>query len=560
MSDRRFTDKPDLAPWSVRGLAEDHPAMLQDRTLFPSTVVEVTADAPDRLLVSGANNRKLGATVEKGAFKGYGLYGLSLEERATCPTDCAVRDVCYGNGMQMARRHRIGDPDVFYDRLATELADLCIALEDTGGGVLVRLHVLGDFPSVEYVGFWGDALDEHPNLAVYGYTARRSTSWGGDEIGDAIQSLKDRYPDRFRIRWSSTVSRPDGTMVIGNVPKSARIDEGIVCPSQTDATACCATCALCWEPAAAKDSIVFIKHGPKSDAVAAEAAMDTGQDDKPGAEDNTRPVAPLQLAASVKPAPITHSTPEVRMVSPADLRIEAAYQRDLSGRSVTLIRKIVTTWDWTKFKPPVCAETPDGLFVIDGQHTAIAAASHPGIVKIPVLIVQAKAVETRARAFVSHNRDRLAMSPLQIFHADAAAGDPATRTLLAIAERVGASIPRAAPARGRGKPGQMIAVTDLKATLTAHGEAVVERIMRIAVMAQRAPLTRLETRALRMLLTAGHFAAARTWPDSRIANAMKGLPELESDARAVASDSGQGADRAAAVLICVKAEEAAQAA
>src|SRR5688572_10688814 len=114
MTERRFTDKPDLNPHGVRGLGPDHPALVENRTLFPSTVVEVTREFKDRLLISGRNNRKLGETIAKGRFKGYRLYALSLEERATCPTDCSVRGVCYGNGMQWARRHKIGDQDVFF--------------------------------------------------------------------------------------------------------------------------------------------------------------------------------------------------------------------------------------------------------------------------------------------------------------------------------------------------------------------------------------------------------------------------------------------------------------
>ncbi len=35
---------------------------MENRTLFPSTVVEVTADTPDRLLISGENNIKIGKT------------------------------------------------------------------------------------------------------------------------------------------------------------------------------------------------------------------------------------------------------------------------------------------------------------------------------------------------------------------------------------------------------------------------------------------------------------------------------------------------------------------
>jgi hypothetical protein len=180
-------------------------------------VVEVTADAPDRLLVSGENNIKIGKTVEKGEFNGYGIYMLSLEERATCPTDCAVRGFCYGNGMQMARRHRIGDPEVFFDRLGLEIAELL----DEHEGLLIRLHVLGDFPSPEYVAFWKDVLDTYENVACFGYTHRATTKWGGDEIGDAIASVKSAYPSRFRIRWSSPTDRADGATVIDYIPEGS---------------------------------------------------------------------------------------------------------------------------------------------------------------------------------------------------------------------------------------------------------------------------------------------------------------------------------------------------
>jgi hypothetical protein len=110
-------------------------------------------------------------------------------------------------------------------------------------------------------------------------------------------------------------------------------------------------------------------------------------------------------------------------VDPSTLIVEVGYQRDLSGKSLRLIKNIVANWDWAKFKPPVCAYSPDGLFVIDGQHTAIAAASHPGIKKIPVMVVHRPDIEDRAAAFVSQNMNRVAMSPLQIFHAQLVAGD-----------------------------------------------------------------------------------------------------------------------------------------
>lgn len=124
MVPRRFTDKPPLDPSSVWSLPPDHPAMRENRTLFPSTVVDVDEKFSGKLLVSGFNSRKLGSIIEKGKFKGYALYQLSLEERATCPMNCDARGVCYGNNMQFARRHRITDLELFHERLDAEISGI----------------------------------------------------------------------------------------------------------------------------------------------------------------------------------------------------------------------------------------------------------------------------------------------------------------------------------------------------------------------------------------------------------------------------------------------------
>lgn len=538
MSKRRFTDKPELAPSAVWSLPEHHPALVENRSLFPSTVVTVDDEFDGRLLVSGENNRKLGAEVMKGRFKGYALYGLSLEERATCPDDCNLRAVCYGNSMHQARRHRIGDSDLFFTFLENEVREI---FEGGAEGLLVRLHVLGDFPSVEYVAFWADMLEEHPNLACYGYTHRKTTAWGGDEIGDAIEALKDREPDRFRIRWSSHVSRPDGAVVISEIPATPRTDAGIVCPAQTDATACCSTCGLCWEPSAATECIAFVKHGPKSIEQAATSAREASP-----AQGGARPVAPVEIPSSIAPADIPGTMPEVRIVNPVTLKIEDTYQRDLSAKSLRLIHKIVREWDWTKFKPPVCADAGDGLVVIDGQHTAIAAASHPGIKEIPVMVVAAARVEARASAFVAHNRDRLNMTTAQVFFGEVAAGDPVARGVMDVVVKTGCSIPRLPVARGSAKPGQITAIRELKMIYSEDGADHLEKILRMIAAAKIMPLTRTIIRGLRMVLTDPSVA---NLPEDRIVAALRAPNNLEAMARKKAAIAGFGPDRACALLI-----------
>lgn len=541
MSERRFTDKPDLHPESVMALPDDHPAMVENRTLFPSTVVTVMEDEPDRLLVSGRNNRKIGATVEKGKFKGYGIYCLSLEERATCPVDCEARAICYGNGMQLGRRHRIGDPDVFFDRLGMEIAELL----DQHEGLLIRLHVLGDFPSVEYVSFWKEVLDEHPNVACYGYTHRSPANWGGDEIGDAIEAVKDAHLERFRIRWSSPVARADGAVILDKVPAGPRGDNReLVCPAQTDATACCATCGLCWEAAAMRECIGFVKHGRVSSDAALASAAKAAEMKRPSA-DGLRSIVPIPVSG-LSPSAVRSARPRFVEVDPSTLLVETKYQRDLSAKSLTLIKRIVEHFEWTKFKAPVCVEHEGRYYVIDGQHTAIGAASHPDIDKIPVMVVDAASVEARAASFVAHNRDRVAMSPMQVFHGEVAAGNPDAIEIMRIVTAAGGRVPRNPVCRRDAKVGDVVSVAELQRVYGGHGADMLRQIISIAVEGRCKPISTTVLRAIRMLLTEPQYEGVRR---DDLVTALMARPDIEQAAQRFGAETSQDRHSAAAVIL-----------
>lgn len=252
---RRFTDHAELGPEHVKGLPANHLALVEGRTLFPSTVV-APADSP-ALLVSGANSRKLGDRVTKGSWRCFPIYQLSLEERATCPRTCHHWATCYGNGMQMARRHA-ADKDLL-PYLRAEMVDL---QDEYPRGFVVRLHVLGDFFSPEYVDAWEGFLEQFPALHVFGYTAWQR----GTDIGDAIKAITDRNWARFAIRFSSNEPQEQGATTIWRMPEDSKVREGIVCPAQTDKTDCCGTCGLCWSVEIKDKPIAFIAHGRKGKA------------------------------------------------------------------------------------------------------------------------------------------------------------------------------------------------------------------------------------------------------------------------------------------------------
>ena len=221
-----------------------HPAMRGGRTAFPSRVF-----APDelpRLLKSGHHSRKIGKQVAKGHRRGWEIYTLTLEERASCPRSCGEWASCYGNNMQAAERVEHG-PDLI-EQLGFEVARLALAHP---GGFLVRLHILGDFWSVTYVRFWEQMIQQHPALHLFGFTAREPQS----EIGQAIALLiHDAGWSRFAIRFSGAPHTHGAARVLapGEIDPAA-----ILCPAQTGQTDCCATCALCWQ---SDRSIAFRRH------------------------------------------------------------------------------------------------------------------------------------------------------------------------------------------------------------------------------------------------------------------------------------------------------------
>lgn len=210
-----------------------------------------------------STNKKLGKWVTKGRHKGKPIYTLHLEVRKNCPSSCYHWDNCYDDNMPFAHRFK------YSKSLMTKIWKELMTLDKRHPqGFLVRLHVGGDFPSVEYVDFWEMALLTFKNLSCYGYThhhynrkragvvhhaTRQGIEWQDErDIGRAIKKLRDKMWDRFSVRFSD--------MLEDKLSANSKelTDNGITCPEQLGKTASCGTCGLCWS----KDvkSVLFITH------------------------------------------------------------------------------------------------------------------------------------------------------------------------------------------------------------------------------------------------------------------------------------------------------------
>lgn len=230
-------------------LKEENPILVEGRTMFPKRV----KSSSDRNILGGAeNNTKLGngkRIIRKGKWKGMPLFTLTLEERKTCPRSCEHWRDCFGNNMYLATR--ISHKDSFFEDLEREISNYA---QRYPNGFVVRLHVLGDFFSVEYVELWGRLLKAFPQLKTFGYSAVKD-----GEISKALHTLRKKYRKRFQIRQSSNNSFSKRRKFLKFAANEKFKGKGIVCPHSTGQVESCVTCGLCFEPNFDK-TIIFPDH------------------------------------------------------------------------------------------------------------------------------------------------------------------------------------------------------------------------------------------------------------------------------------------------------------
>ena len=217
-----------------------------------------------------------------------------------------------------------------------------------------------------------------------------------------------------------------------------------------------------------------------------------------------RPIKPMSFP-DLKPAAIVDGDrPVLKWVAPTDLLVDATYQRDLSERSIRLIRKMVENFAWNRLKPPIVVRAgSDQLHIVDGQHTAIVAASLR-IAQIPVFIVQADTVDERARAFVGHNSDRIVVSPFDIYRALLASGDPdAVVDVDNVCRRAGVRLRYISPSSAIAE-GDTAAVGLIRSLVKRRGVIPARKVLQVLVKAKRAPISAAEIRAAESIICGVH--------------------------------------------------------
>jgi hypothetical protein len=202
-------------------------------------------------VIKKSTNKKIGKKVLKGLKKDYPIYTITLVERKTCSDECEHWLTCYGNNMMYAIRFNPYNKN-FLPRLESDLKTIANEPKNKNG-FLLRLHVLGDFYSKDYVLFWKRMLKLYPNLNIYGYTRNHNNSKYLEKrnIANEIIKLNTLFSTRFYIRFSNKLDIEESANSIDLGKK------GITCLAQVDDKKTCATCTLCWT---SKKPINFITH------------------------------------------------------------------------------------------------------------------------------------------------------------------------------------------------------------------------------------------------------------------------------------------------------------
>jgi hypothetical protein len=188
----------------MQQLSKTQMAVMAGKSVYHNRVKSVSDGmAKSETVIKKSTNVKLGKKVTRGKLAGFPIYTVTLQERATCPASCLHWHDCYGNNMMFAVRYN-ADADL----IAAMESELETLQEKHPKGFLVRLHVLGDFFSVQYVAQWAKWLGMFPALHIYGYTANQFDAPDNKEraIGQAILSLRMACGIRFAVRFSGSYS------------------------------------------------------------------------------------------------------------------------------------------------------------------------------------------------------------------------------------------------------------------------------------------------------------------------------------------------------------------
>lgn len=239
-----------------------------------------------------------------------------------------------------------------------------------------------------------------------------------------------------------------------------------------------------------------------------------------------RPIERLDMGTLICNDP--GKPPELVMLRPSQLVINAEYQRELSASSKKAIQRMAHEFDWAAYKALSVAPTDnENVFeVVDGQHTAIAAITNGRVPFLPCLLHSTSvSLKEKAAGFIDINTKRIALTPMAIFNAKVAAQDESAIAVQIAMDRAGVTLLTMMKSHSQYEVGETMAVGSMLAVAKKSSDARLSTILRIAVLAKAAPVSAMLIKALDLCVPMKHDNSAH----DKIVQALtrQGIPRLE---------------------------------
>jgi hypothetical protein len=181
--------------------------------------------------------------------------------------------------------------------------------------------------------------------------------------------------------------------------------------------------------------------------------------------------------AAAQFAPQKGTMPVLQFCTPAQLKVDPSYQRELDRDSRKLIGRIAKGWDWNLFQPLVVARRHDGtMYVVDGQHRLEAARLRGDVQQLPAVIFYPADPTDEASVFVELNAQRRPLTAYALFNAALAAGDEQALSLDGIMRGAGLGFTGNADLR-TAKPGKLNNVHTIRKWHARHGDTATRFVL-----------------------------------------------------------------------------------
>lgn len=185
----------------------------------------------------------------------------------------------------------------------------------------------------------------------------------------------------------------------------------------------------------------------------------------------------------LKVNPALGRMPVLQFLAPAELAIDATYQRSIeSAESKTLIRKIAQHWNWDLCLPLVVSrrrtDAGEAYFVIDGQHRLEAARLRRDIAQLPCMVKEYGNAADEAASFVHLNQQRRPLGTLDLFKAALASEDPEACAIMAAMREAGLSL-AAHQNYISWKPGQLAIIGGIQRSWRREGAKVTAEALKL---------------------------------------------------------------------------------